>query len=88
MTPEKLLSILSKAAELKTTTRHCFTSEDRKELLEEMGQLNTLEAKTYKALDKLEAVISHNETEISHGCRWNMSCSSHTGRKMYSFRSI
>lgn len=65
MTPEKLLSILSKAAELKTTTRHCFTSEDRKELLEEMGQLNTLEAKTYKALDKLEAVISHNETEIS-----------------------
>lgn len=65
MTPEKLLSILSKAAELKTTTRHCFTSEDRMELLEEMGQLNTLEAKTYKALDKLEAVISHNETEIS-----------------------
>lgn len=146
MTPEKLLNILSKAAELKTTTRHCFTSEDRKEsvadhswrialmamllsgeaefrnvnmdkvirmclihdlgeaftgdiptfektsadaekedtlfldwvnsfpspqkeewmeLLEEMGQMDTLEAKTYKALDKLEAVISHNETDIS-----------------------
>ena len=31
MTPEKLLDILSKAAELKTTTRHCFTGDNRKE---------------------------------------------------------
>ena len=27
--------------------------------------MNTLEAKTYKALDKLEAVISHNESDIA-----------------------
>lgn len=146
MTPEKLLDILSKAAELKTTTRHCFTADDRKEsvadhswrialmamllakeeefqkldmdkvirmclihdlgetftgdiptfrktasdtqkedtlfekwvsdfpspqreewlsLLEEMEQMQTPEAKTYKALDKLEALISHNESDIS-----------------------
>lgn len=146
MTPEKLLDILSKAAELKTTTRHCFTGDNRKEsvadhswrialmamllakeeefqeldmgrvirmclihdlgetftgdiptfrktsfdtqkedslfenwvsdfpspqreewfdLLKEMEQMETPEAKTYKALDKLEAVISHNESDIS-----------------------
>lgn len=34
-------------------------------LLDEMGRLETKEAKTYKALDKLEAVISHNESDIS-----------------------
>ena len=146
MTPEKLLEILSKAAELKTATRHCYTAEDRREsvadhswrmalmamllsgeaefrkvdmdrvirmslihdlgeaftgdiptfektqadaekeenllqewigsfpspqkeewisLLREMEEMNTLEAKTYKALDKLEAVISHNESDIA-----------------------
>ncbi len=36
-----------------------------KELLEEMGALQTKEAKLYKALDKMEAVIQHNEADIS-----------------------
>ena len=146
MTPETLLDILSKAAALKTTVRHCFTAENRQEsvadhswrialmamllskeeefqkldmdkvirmclihdlgetftgdiptfrktasdtkkedslfeewlssfpspqreewsdLLKEMEQMKSPEAKTYKALDKLEAVISHNESDIS-----------------------
>ena len=146
MTPENFLNILSRAAELKTATRHCFTSDRRKEsvadhswrialmamllsgekefqsmdmnkvirmclihdlgeaftgdiptfektvsdaekedalfldwvrsfplpqrdewisLLKEMEQMSTPEARTYKALDKLEAVISHNESDIS-----------------------
>ncbi len=34
-------------------------------LLEEMNGLETLEAKIYKALDKMEAVIQHNESDIS-----------------------
>ena len=34
-------------------------------LLDEMTQLETTEAKLYKALDRLEAVISHNESDIS-----------------------
>ena len=34
------------------------------ELLREMEDLETIEAKTYKALDKLEAVISHDESDI------------------------
>jgi len=34
-------------------------------LLEEMNGLQTLEAKIYKALDKMEAVIQHNEADIS-----------------------
>ena len=34
-------------------------------LLTEMNALQTQEAKIYKALDKLEAVISHNESDIS-----------------------
>lgn len=33
-------------------------------LLAEMNAMETTEAKTYKALDKLEAVISHNESDI------------------------
>lgn len=146
MTPEEFLRILSKGAELKKATRHCYTDDSRKEsvadhswrtalmamllsgesefqtidmnkvirmclihdlgeaftgdiptfektqadantednfffdwvngfpspqkeewlkLLREMNQMETLEAKTYKALDKLEAVISHNESDIS-----------------------
>lgn len=36
-----------------------------KELLAEMGALQTKEAKLYKALDKMEAVIQHNEADIS-----------------------
>ncbi len=34
-------------------------------LLSEMNALETLEAKIYKALDKMEAVIQHNESDIS-----------------------
>lgn len=34
-------------------------------LYSEMAALKTQEAKIYKALDKLEAVISHNESDIS-----------------------
>ena len=34
-------------------------------LLEEMEALNTREAKLYKALDKLEALIQHNESPLS-----------------------
>jgi putative hydrolase of HD superfamily len=34
-------------------------------LLAEMEAMQTLEAKIYKALDKLEAVIQHNESDIS-----------------------
>lgn len=146
MSPNDFLEILSKAGMLKTTTRHCYTEENRKEsvadhswrmalmamllsrepefaqtdmnkvirmclihdlgeaftgdipsfekttsdeiredayfldwvdsfpdaqkdewicLLREMADLQTKEAKTYKALDKLEAVISHNESDLS-----------------------
>ena len=144
MKQSELLQILSVAARLKTTPRHCWTAPDRKEsvadhswrialmamllepafpeadmdkvirmclihdlgeaftgdiptfektagdekkedslfaawvatlpedtgaewsaLLEEMGALQTREARIYKALDKLEAVISHNESDIS-----------------------
>lgn len=39
--------------------------EEWTELLEEMGRMETKEAKVYKALDRLEAVISHNESDIS-----------------------
>lgn len=35
------------------------------ELLEEMSQLQSKESKLYKALDKMEAVIQHNEADIS-----------------------
>ncbi|MBQ9168665.1 MAG: HD domain-containing protein [Oscillospiraceae bacterium] len=35
------------------------------ELLAEMDAMETREAKIYKALDKLEAVIQHNESDIS-----------------------
>ena len=34
-------------------------------LLAEMNGLETLESKIYKALDKMEAVIQHNESDIS-----------------------
>lgn len=34
-------------------------------LFEEMGKQETTEAKLYKALDKLEALIQHNEADIS-----------------------
>ena len=146
MTPKVFLEILKRSGKLKTTPRHCWTEEDRREsvadhswrtalmamllsgeeefagtdmdkvirmclihdlgeaftgdiptfrktdadgqtedqifhewvndfpqphrqewmsLLQEMEQLETREARTYKALDKLEALISHNESDIS-----------------------
>ena len=34
-------------------------------LLTEMNALETVEAKIYKALDKMEAVIQHNESDIA-----------------------
>jgi len=40
-------------------------TEDLKELYREMGEKQTLEARIYKALDNLEAIISHNESDIS-----------------------
>ena len=45
-----------------------FPDEIRKEwasLLTEMNEQVTVEAKLYKPLDKLEAVISHNESDLS-----------------------
>ena len=39
--------------------------EEFKALLAEMEAMQTQEAKIYKALDKLEAVIQHNESDIS-----------------------
>lgn len=41
------------------------TKEEFSALLSEMNALETLEAKIYKALDKMEAVIQHNESDIS-----------------------
>ena len=41
------------------------TRDEFVELLAEMEALETQEAKIYKALDKLEAVIQHNESDIS-----------------------
>lgn len=41
------------------------TREEWISLLAEMESLQTLEAKIYKSLDKMEAVISHNESDIS-----------------------
>ena len=36
-------------------------------LLAEMNALETLEARIYKALDKMEAVIQHNELQLRYG---------------------
>ena len=38
---------------------------EMKELYREMNELQTLEARIYKCMDKLEAVIQHNESDIS-----------------------
>ena len=42
-----------------------FQKKQFSELLSEMEALETKEARLYKALDKLEAVIQHNESDIS-----------------------
>ena len=47
-------------AELPEDIRGEFTA-----LLAEMEAMNTLEARLYKALDKIEALIQHNESDIS-----------------------
>ncbi len=146
MTPEKYLEILAQARKLKTTFRHCFTTEERREsvaehswrialmamllsgeeefrstdlnrvikmclihdlgesftgdiptfrktpgdekkeillyeewvegfpeplrsewkaLMEEMKALETPEARLYKAIDKIEAIISHDESDLA-----------------------
>lgn len=41
------------------------TKQEWSALLEEMNALETREAKIYKALDKMEAVIQHNESDIA-----------------------
>ena len=41
------------------------TKQEFSALLAEMNALETVEAKIYKALDKMEAVIQHNESDIS-----------------------
>ena len=41
------------------------TREEFSALLAEMNALQTQEAKIYKALDKLEAVVQHNESDIA-----------------------
>lgn len=40
-------------------------AEEVRELFAEMEALETLEAKIYKALDKMEALIQHNEADLS-----------------------
>ena len=42
-----------------------FQKRQFRELLAEMSELETKEAKLYKALDKMEAVIQHNEADIA-----------------------
>ena len=39
--------------------------EELQALLQEMGEMKTKESRLYKALDNLEAVIQHNEADIS-----------------------
>ena len=41
------------------------TCQEFTRLLAEMNALETVEARIYKALDKLEAIIQHNESDIS-----------------------
>ena len=40
-------------------------SSEMKALFEEMEQQQTLEARLYKAIDKLEVIIQHNEADLS-----------------------
>lgn len=41
------------------------TAVDLKDLFDEMNELETDEAKLFKSLDNLEAIVSHNEADIS-----------------------
>lgn len=65
---EKTISDTAKEDALFLDWVENFPDQQRREWLEllcEMENMETEEAKTYKALDKLEAVISHNESDIS-----------------------
>ena len=46
-----------------------------------MEQKQTQEAKIYKALDRLEAVISHNESDLDTWLPQNMTCNTPMGPK-------
>ena len=54
-----------KAIESLLTLLPTDTKEELSALFEEMGSLKTDEAKLYKSLDNIEALISHNEADIS-----------------------
>ena len=54
-----------KAIESLLTLLPVYTKEELSALFEEMRSLETDEAKLYKALDNIEALISHNEADIS-----------------------
>ena len=58
-------------------------SKDFKDLYEEMEAQETKEAKIYKALDKLEALIQHNESPIS---TWSEN--EYELNKTYSFNTV
>lgn len=56
-----------------------------KALFEEMEEQKTLESKIYKALDKLEAVIQHNEADISSWLELEYDLQLNHGQKDCSF---
>ena len=65
-----------------------FPSPQREEwqgLLAEMGALETREARLYKALDKMEAIIAHNESDIATWLPSNTTFSTPTGPKNIQF---
>ena len=62
------------------------TGEEAKVLFAEMNALKTDEAKVYKALDKLEAVIAHNESDINTWLRQLRQPI--TGKQLPSFNSF
>ena len=47
--------------------KNSFFREEMTALYQEMEARETVEAKIYKALDNLEAVIQHNESDICFG---------------------
>lgn len=62
--------------------------EEFQDLYQEMNCLETLEARVCKALDKMEALIQHNEADLSTWLPWNMSSSFPTVKKKFSFQNI
>ena len=56
-------------------------------LFEEMNALESEEAKIYKALDKMEAVIQHNEADISTWLPLEYELQLHYGEKEVAFSS-